>query len=954
MTGVYSLEGGVVVDDGNATLNVNGDDIEVAGASSPVTIGTNGKNITDVKGLTSGSNVKGDLDNAAIQMPGSDGDTPSTLTVNDKTYELIDDTDGVTIQPVSNGGIVSGLDDEKKLKVSEGVYTVNSHDFTKQYGTLTDGTYIIGTKNESDAYIYGDPTKDLLVRKSTPILHGTDDGFNIEDLTYSPNDWIAASTAAWTKDVTDTITGSGYNFDRPLEIYLNNTDTAAQDFDLSSYPAVSKKINLLSGDQNVTFGGGYGNIAHVQSDATGNKVIQLADSTHGDVAIVDSSSGTVSIIGGAGNDSIFVRDSAPVTVNMSNGGADMLLAFARANSRITVEGYDESTGAAIRVEEYASSVMADAIVDGVVEFGDGIVKIHTDEGETLIDIDPENLSATDGWIVNLLSYKKNPEEKVAVGFTGKYGGAVGDSERSTPILLVGNIHGDKDGGSTLDGGTGNDTVLAGADDSINAGDGANLVSLQADSSRGGAIVNIGDGFTTITGMNNTLDDETGDILEIYGIDVSTTTFKLKDSNLIINGDDFRATILDADTLSGNYTTQFIRDTENEQLYRAAIGAENSTINVTDDDTPNVFLGDKTKVDFTKFTGDMLIDLESDWSENCYINGERVYLQGVNQLEAGEGTAIFKGSDENETLTAGIGNASLYGDGGRNLLEGYTGSDKQGRTTFVVLGVNDNAYNIITGFGFITDKNFNATADEIEIDIEYNHVSDVKVVNGTDLQIEVRNANNEHPETAIIKGAVNSNGYGKDFNISGAVAQVGTDKLNVDNYADFYVATGSNATVTVDKSVEGSVSVWLDDPDSGKTFAGDIKVIDAKNTSANAELAGNNLDNVICAGKGDNSLWGGFGGNDSLVGGSGNDTFVYLLGNGNDTIQSATSGDTVILGDITIDQIQAANINGNVVLNMADGGRLTVEDGRNVEFKVSNGNGGFDTYKLNNNRQFEQK
>ena len=66
--------------------------------------------------------------------------------------------------------------------------------------------------------------------------------------------------------------------------------------------------------------------------------------------------------------------------------------------------------------------------------------------------------------------------------------------------------------------------------------------------------------------------------------------------------------------------------------------------------------------------------------------------------------------------------------------------------------------------------------------------------------------------------------------------------------------------------------------------GDIKVIDARQSNANAELAGNNNDNIIYAGTGETSLWGGFGGNDLLVGNFGKDSFYYGIGNGNDTIQ----------------------------------------------------------------------
>ena len=119
--------------------------------------------------------------------------------------------------------------------------------------------------------------------------------------------------------------------------------------------------------------------------------------------------------------------------------------------------------------------------------------------------------------------------------------------------------------------------------------------------------------------------------------------------------------------------------------------------------------------------------------------------------------------------------------------------------------------------------------------------------------------------------------------------------------------------------------------------GYIKVIDARQSNANAELAGNNNDNVIFAGTGETSLWGGFGGNDLLVGNSSKDSFYYGIGNGNDTIQNVSDGDNVILLDVSLDQIIDANITADAVtIKLNNGGSLQINGSADVTYQLADG------------------
>ncbi|MBE8951553.1 MAG: hypothetical protein SR1Q7_00205 [Quinella sp. 1Q7] len=494
------------------------------------------------------------------------------------------------------------------------------------------------------------------------------------------------------------------------------------------------------------------------------------------------------------------------------------------------------------------------------------------------------------------------------------------------------------------------TIYGGAGQNIVTGGNA-LVELDADKKRDGAVINVSGGSTTITGFNNTIGGFTGDTIAVDELNLSETKFTFGGENLTIEGANFRTIVEGVSTTGAGYMTQYLQNATDGTVYKAAIGGESSTLYVAADEDvrANAYIGKNSKVDFANFSGSAVVDLAKVGTDDYWIDsklgGESAYFDGVNQLVGGADEIIFKGSDANETLTAGSGNTSIYGGGGTNILSGYSGRDKSGSTTFFLLGVNDKAVNTINDFEFVGSDNYGgvkSTADALEIDIENNHFSDVKI-DGNDLVIDVTKNDGTATERAVLEG-----GLGKDFVVNGLVAQVGDTAVNVDDKAQYYLALGANATVNVGGS--GDESIWLDDPDSGKEFEGDFTVIDARNSTGKSKLAGNTADNVIYAGSGATSLWGGNGGNDLMYGGAGVDEFYYAAGNGSDTI-NAGSGDGVQFVDITLDDITIDTVTSSAVaFSFKDGGKLTVNDNNSgVTFTVGN-----ETYRLNGNREFERK
>ena len=153
--------------DGNGTISeiselvgtISGDfgDIEeinsnnvtiVSGADNNATITATKRNAT-ISGLSDGAEVSLDNDNIGVHSTGQ-------MTVNDATYKIGNDSDGVII----SSKIVSGLDENATLNISkEGTYTVNN---TKLNVSAND---IIFGVTEDYAYIYDED--DLQINSAT-------------------------------------------------------------------------------------------------------------------------------------------------------------------------------------------------------------------------------------------------------------------------------------------------------------------------------------------------------------------------------------------------------------------------------------------------------------------------------------------------------------------------------------------------------------------------------------------------------------------------------------------------------------------------------------------------------------------------------------------------------------------------------------------------------------------
>ncbi len=666
------------------------------------------------------------------------------------------------------------------------------------------------------------------------------------------------------------------------------------------------------------------NLVYVDKTAKGSKAITLGNG--GDAVLVEASRGAkVSITGGTGDDSLLVTGNAPITFDMSKGADKITPRFDGEN--VTLKGYKASLGGGIVTgNPDTESIVSEVVNDGNIIFGDGVITIKSDEGTS-------GKYTFAGNVVNL--FDKNGE-KQAIGFTNKDGGKLDVSKQSDNYLLVGNYSDDKNGGSTLIGGKGNDTLLGGEGDVLNAGGGNdNRIILQNNDKRGGADIILNSGKTTVQNFKAGFDD--GD--RVFGDVNDIIDFKFDGTNISVKTNNSWHGILSDVGNGANFVNILAADANGP--VKVAVAQENAVIAV-EDEIADYYVGENSAVDFTNYSDNLNINLGS--KEQRLGTGE-VLFAGINQITASSGQTTLMGSAKNETLYAGTGTASLYGGGGKNYLAN-TSADKDGATTFFVLGDADGARNTISGFEFVTE---NAIADKIEIDTANNKVSDVRA-SGNDVVIEVSNRNTGATERALIQGAVGQNMQFTD----GVIAQVNKTALTYDGTANYFVATDNNAAVVVGSDVTKNVSIWLDVPawagTKENTFKGDIRTIDASGSSVKAELAGNDANNTILAGNANTSLWGGNRGDDFMQGGAGVDNFYYTYGNGSDTISGTTSGDTVFLTQVRLDQISGASFEGNTAtLNFTDGGKLTIQDADKANYVVTSGeemrtyrveNGGF--------------
>ncbi len=922
-------------------VTVDGDAFAI-NSNSPSTpiITADGRKITGVDGLTSGDSISGSLNDADVTMPGANGTVPSSLTINGDKYVLGGDEDGVVI----NGDEITGLGANASLTVgSAGDYEVNGTELED----LKIGDVIISDENGQISV-------------------------------YNPDDYNINEDSS-TDDIVNYVTGGDdadryVNSDNPETTYDSDTDYSGNlVFDLDedadadfSETEGSKKVSLGGGDQDVTFGDGGNNLAVVDDDASGEKNISLGDG--GDSVVIGDTSADVEVTTGEGDD-VVISKAYNAKINSSGKGGKTKAApqaSGSRRSRLTWRGYDFSTGSGIQTifENIANAIKENLIAFGIGGYensaslkGQGEVVFDSSSSSDVLFDDVDRTSNA-----SKVNFYTKSGELTKVGFTYSTGGVVDMSQETADVVMKGNYTEGrtadkrKTGGSTLYGGTGNDIALAGGGDYVDLGDGLNTVELanveNRRTSEDGVTIamNSENGRTTIDGTN--FNNANGFNYAADRIEADTTDLKLeyKDGTLTIKDGRARTEITDIQATGGSSSDEvaenklgddskvdiMITDSELGATIKTSVTESGNDIKTgTDkDQMANAYVGENSGVNFEDTEEDLSVNLGGvvhgeDYTdvENKYSDNVGLAFRGITKVQAGKGNASLVGAaDTNNTLIAGIGNNSIWGGGASNdLLVGAAdaGEEKEGSTTFYFF--EGDGQDTITGFSFGTDK----TSDKIH---SFDSPAEEILVNGSDVLVTFAGGNDQ----LRIKDAVGEN-IQYSNSAKSLVAQIDDQEVTFDGTANYFQATGKNATINVVANQLDEAVIHLNnDRMDVAEFYGDIKYLDASAMDGKADLAGNDNNNVITASSGGSTLWGGANGNDTLIGGDGADTFTYNAGNGNDVIKGADNHDVININNLKISDITGDNgagavidsESGDVTISFRNGDKLTVSGGNN--------------------------
>ena len=493
----------------SGSLNTNSRNVTINGAAlntndTDVTISSAGAGISQINGVGSGDVLSGDIDSARVSVTVTSADDTALWSLNNRTYTLTGDADGVLI----TGNRIDGLDNAASLEVgAAATYLVNNTPLDAKIGDT-----IIGTA-EGSAYIFDPNNVPLDVSSMTDDEISAQVGISTE---FATSETDTEKSAALINDASK-LNGN-------MELALSNSDTTtAQTADFTNSTG-KKKVTLTEGAQDIKFNDEGGNVAVIESDSAGEKNVTLGGG--GDLVIVKDTKTPVNITGGTGKDTI-VTAGNNVTVDLK-GGATKIVPN---GGNINLTNYDALTGAGIQIDEVSD--IERAVQNGNINFGNGVVSL----GSATVNLGSSESEST---TVNLYD---NQGRKQKVAYTHSDGGTIDTTNARENILLVGNNNSTKSNGSSLKSGAGNDMAFGGAGDYFDLGAGNNRVYLNSNRSSGSSGATVAmtatEGTTEVNGFNSGFDDN-GDKLSInissanVSFEGGKLSFNFGNASLILN------------------------------------------------------------------------------------------------------------------------------------------------------------------------------------------------------------------------------------------------------------------------------------------------------------------------------------------------------------------------------------------------------------------------------------
>lgn len=509
----------------------------------------------------------------------------------------------------------------------------------------------------------------------------------------------------------------------------------------------------------------------------------------------------------------------------------------------------------------------------------------------------------------------------------------------------------------IDGGSGNDVITgngiantirgSGGDDKITAGDGDDIIQF-AGTANGADVVNGGTGNDIILALANSTIIGLSSITEVETISGGTFTGvsilgsangdTLNFSTVTLAGIAVIDGGLGNDNITGNMVANVIQGSGGDDNIDAGDG--NDTIQFTG--TANGFdainggggadsviaLAAGTIIGLRSLSGVETISGNgfatvtiSGSAAGDTIDFSGVTLSGIASIAAGAGNDVITGSiandvifggTENDTLGGGLGDDTLNGGAGTNILDGGTGIDVAQyaitkASAFVVLNANGSYTLTATGISdTITNiENVNFTDGVFAI---ATLISSGQTLSGTAAAETLNGSPGDDTITGLGGDDIlNGNGGNDLFRVTGAAD--GFDIFDGGAGTDTITATANNAVIGL-ATVNG-VEVITAGGFTGASIVGSV----ANNV---LNFAGTTLTGItlIDGGAGDDTITGnatantirGSGGNDAIDAGDGDDTIQYTgSGNGFDSVNGGLGTDTIVaLANATVIGLSSVN------------------------------------------------
>ena len=911
------------------THNIEGREFTVTNDADGVSVALADDSVTGIGGLAAGASITGVGAAVAVTVEGASelkttGVGQLTFTTNDSSGYVV------------TNNTVEGLGSRVLMKTSVGNYVVNG--------------------------------ANLNVGDSTESIQGWGKSARIYTTQMALADTLKPSAESYT-DTDVSLDASGVpitdGWVGRLSVTLDSELSPTTDFNFDSVNA-AMYVTMLDADQNVTLPNSSSaintntpNVADVDASAEGNKNIKGGDRPNR--LINESTNAFVNMRGGAGDDTYVAAGGHRETLDLQDGGADVVYAPEGAN----IINYRPDEGAVLRVDNPTVKILSD---DLYVDANGNL----TIAGGANYSINAGNGTDDEG---NLVVNLADDDESITAAFTQVNSEKLDRSESSVDEILVGNVNDTlvaKQGAEIL-GGTGEDLLYVGAGDIANGGAGNDLIAISdVRSSDNYTTVQIGEGggYDTVDGFRTGF-DENDDVLSIPDTAIGRVSmgFSHDGDDLVVDFGSVRMTV--ADAFASNETAA-LADEDDDQLTTTAADSDttealsgvaqirvenradsnaisnysiisNAIVSVgEDDDIENmkfVGLGDSTVsgIDFSNFDngGDKLVvDLND---TDTYVN--------ISAVQASDGEAELIGSTNStgEIFVAGLGDTTLNANTGETAFlvgrNAATAEDaeeaKEGITTFVF----GSGYgtNYISGFTALTADNEDI-ADRIVLNEEYdvNTVAAALSLTDNDLTLALTRRDSLFVQDLYDEGATEA-----QIQIDDNKYKVGSSMVYGEDVSAYIAQENGSIVADEDDDVE-NVEMWLGlNGYNDKTYT-NIKDVDVSGAER-ALVAGNELENVIVGAAGSNSLWGGFTGeNDTLIGNDeGNTTFFYTYGAGNDEVQSYSDDDVVWLLGIDldsydIDALYEAIGDESVDIKFNDGGSVKVNGTSEVTFQIEGG------------------